>query len=121
VLDPRVSVVSVGVKNTYGHPAAETLQRLGERGAEVERTDLNGTVTVTVPLQQPDRIVIRSKAGERLAPARSAVGRRAPSAPAADAVWPIRLATVGVASGGSGCPIPRDNLFALRKHQTKIL
>ena len=118
VLDPRVSVVSVGVKNTYGHPAAETLQRLGERGAEVERTDLNGTVTVTVPLQQPDRIVIRSKAGERLAPARSAVGRRAPSAPAADAVWSARLAAVGVASGGSGCPIPRARIRPWERHRS---
>jgi competence protein ComEC len=107
VLDPRISVVSVGVKNTYGHPAAETLQRLGERGAAVERTDLNGTVTITVPLQQPDQIKIRSGIGERLAPARSAVGRRAPSALAADAVWSTRLASVGVASEGSGCPIPR--------------
>ena len=118
VLDPRVSVVSVGVKNTYGHPASETLQRLGERGAEVERTDLNGTVTVTVPLQQPDRIVIRSKAGERLAPARSAVGRRAPSAPAADAVWSARLATVGVASGGSGCPIPSARIRPWERHRS---
>jgi competence protein ComEC len=118
VLDPRVSVVSVGVRNTYGHPAAETLQRLGERGAEVERTDLNGTVTVTVPLQQPDRIVIRSKAGERLAPARSAVGRRAPSAPAADAVWSARLATVGVASGGSGCPIPSARIRPWERHRS---
>ena len=118
VLDPRVSVVSVGVKNTYGHPASETLQRLGERGAEVERTDLNGTVTVTVPLQQPDRIVIRGKAGERLAPARSAVGRRAPSAPAADAVWSARLATVGVASGGSGCPIPSARIRPWERHRS---
>jgi beta-lactamase superfamily II metal-dependent hydrolase len=107
VLDPRVSVVSVGVKNTYGHPASETLQRLGERGAAVERTDLNGTVTITVPLQQPDQIKIRSGIGERLAPARSAVGRRAPGTPASDAVWPIRLASVGVANEVSGCPIPR--------------
>lgn len=107
VLDPRISVVSVGVRNTYGHPAAETLQRLGERGAAVERTDLNGTVTITVPLQQPDQIKIRSGIGERLAPARSAVGRRAPSVLATDAVKPTRLASVGVASEGSGCPIPR--------------
>ena len=117
VLDPRVSVVSVGVRNTYGHPAAETLQRLGERGAEVERTDLNGTVTVTVPLQQPDRIVIRSKAGERLAPARTAVGRRAPSAPAADAVWPIRLASVSAAGGTLGCPIPRATSRPPERHR----
>ena len=118
VLDPRVSVVSVGVKNTYGHPAPETLQRLGERGAAVERTDLNGTVTVTVPLQQPDRIVIRSKAGERLAPARSAVGHRAPSAPAADAVWPTRLASVGVADEVSGCPIPRARIRPWERHRS---
>ena len=110
VLDPRVSVVSVGAKNTYGHPATETLQRLGERGAAVERTDLNGTVTITVPLQQPDQIKIQSGSGERLAPARSAVGRRAPSAAAADALWPIRLASVSTAGGGSGCPIPRARI-----------
>ena len=118
VLDPRVSVVSVGAKNTYGHPAAETLQRLGERGSAVERTDLNGAVTITVPLQQPDRIVIRSKAGERLAPARSAVGRRAPSAPAVDAVWPTRLASVSVADEGSGCPIPRARIRPWERHRS---
>lgn len=117
VLDPRVSVVSVGVKNSYGHPSADTLQRLGERGAAVERTDLNGTVTVTVPLQQPGQIKIRSGIGERLAPARSAVGRRAPSAPAADAAWPIRLASVGVASEGSGCPIPRARIRPWERHR----
>jgi hypothetical protein len=44
VLNPRVSVVSVGVKNTYGHPAAETLQRLGERGGAVFFTDVRDTV-----------------------------------------------------------------------------
>ena len=110
VLDPRVAVVSVGAKNTYGHPAAETLQRLGDRGAEVERTDLNGTVTVTVPLQKADQIKIQNDFGERFAPARSAVGRRAPSAPAPDAVWAARLASVGVADEGSGCPIPRDRI-----------
>jgi competence protein ComEC len=118
VLDPRVSVVSVGAKNTYGHPAAETLQRLGERGAAVQRTDLNGTVTITVPLQQPDQIKIRSSSGERLAPARSTVGRRAPSAAAADAVWPIRLTSVGVADEGSGCPIPRARIRPWERHRS---
>ena len=118
VLDPRVSVVSVGAKNSYGHPSADTLQRLGERGAAVERTDLNGTVTVTVPLQQPGQIKIRSGIGERLAPARSAVGRRAPSAPAADAVWPTRLTSVGVADAGSGCPIPRARIRPWERHRS---
>ncbi|MFM9128419.1 MAG: ComEC/Rec2 family competence protein, partial [Candidatus Limnocylindrus sp.] len=118
VLDPRVAVVSVGVRNTYGHPAAETLQRLGDRGAEVERTDLNGTVTVTVPLQKADQIKIQNDFGERFAPARSAVGRRAPAAPIADAVQPARLATVGVASRGSGCPIPRARIRPWERHQS---
>ena len=118
VLDPRVSVVSVGAKNTYGHPATETLQRLGERGAAVERTDLNGTVTITVPLQQPDQIKIQSGSGERLAPARSAVGRRAPSAAAADAVWPIRLASVSAAGGASGCLIPRARIRPWERHRS---
>ena len=118
LLDPRVSVVSVGAKNTYGHPAAETLQRLGERGAVVERTDLNGTVTITVPLQQPDQIKIESEVGKRLAPTRSAVGRRAPSAAAPDALWPTRLASVGVAGEGSGCPIPRARIRPWERHRS---
>jgi hypothetical protein len=32
--------------NSYGHPAEETLTRLGESGARVLRTDLRGTVMV---------------------------------------------------------------------------
>ena len=118
VLDPRVAVVSVGAKNSYGHPSAETLQRLGERGAVVERTDLNGTVTITVPLQHPDHIVIQSKTGERLAPARSTVGRRAPSAAVADALWPARLASVGAVSRTSGCPILRARIRPWERHRS---
>ena len=118
VLNPRVAIVSVGAKNSYGHPAAETLQRLGERGAAVERTDLNGTVTVTVPLQHPDHIVIRSGVSERLAPARSTVGRRAPSAAAADAVSPIRLASVSAGGEVTGCPIPRARIRPWERHRS---
>jgi competence protein ComEC len=118
VLNPRVAIVSVGAKNSYGHPAAETLQRLGERGAAVERTDLNGTVTVTVPLQHPDHIVIRSGVSERLAPARSTVGRRAPSAAAADAVSPIRLASVSAGGEVTGCLIPRARIRPWERHRS---
>ena len=118
VLNPRVAVVSVGAKNSYGHPSTETLQRLGERGAVVERTDRSGTVMITVPLQNPERIVIRSNAGERLAPGRSVIGRRAPSAAAADAVWPTRLTSVNSTSGGSGCPIPRARIRPWERHRS---
>ena len=118
VLNPRVAVVSVGAKNTYGHPSPETLQRLGERGALVERTDQGGAVMITVSLQHPERIVVGNNGGERLAPARAGVGRRAPSAAAADAVWPTRLASVGSTSGSSGCPIPRARIRPWERHRS---
>ena len=44
---PQVSIISVGAGNSYGHPTAETLQRLQAVGATVYRTDQSGTVTVS--------------------------------------------------------------------------
>jgi competence protein ComEC len=47
-VDPVVAVIEVGAKNTYGHPAPETLARLASSTvATVFRTDRNGNVTVT--------------------------------------------------------------------------
>lgn len=43
---PELAVISVGY-NTYGHPAPETMERLGAAGCDIYRTDLHGTVTVT--------------------------------------------------------------------------
>ena len=43
-VDPELILISVGKDNGYGHPAPETLERLGQR--EIHRTDLEGTVTV---------------------------------------------------------------------------
>lgn len=43
---PEVAIVSVGRDNRYGHPAQETLERLDRAGAELYRTDLQGTVTI---------------------------------------------------------------------------
>ena len=118
-LTPRVALVSVGVKNAYGHPAAATLQRLGERGAAVERTDTDGTLLITVPLAHPDQILIRDNRGQRRAPARSQIGFRAPSLAASDAITPIRLASVGaaVSAVASGCPIPRARIRPWERHQ----
>jgi competence protein ComEC len=42
---PRWAVISVGARNTFGHPRKETLERLQEAGALVYRTDLEGAVT----------------------------------------------------------------------------
>lgn len=43
---PEVAIVSVGSKNSYGHPTAETLGRLEQVGARVRRTDTEGTVVI---------------------------------------------------------------------------
>ncbi len=46
-LRPRVAVISVGARNDYGHPRAETLAALGEvRGLTLFRTDRNGRIVV---------------------------------------------------------------------------
>jgi competence protein ComEC len=42
---PEFAVISVGSGNPYGLPRIETLQRLGDAGARVYRTDLDGAVT----------------------------------------------------------------------------
>lgn len=44
----ETAIISVGAGNSYGHPAQEVLDRLAARGIEVYRTDLDGTVRVTV-------------------------------------------------------------------------
>ena len=41
---PRYAVISVGEGNSYGHPTEETLSRLSDVGAEIYRTDLQGTI-----------------------------------------------------------------------------
>ncbi|SQD96986.1 DNA internalization-related competence protein ComEC/Rec2 [Parafrankia sp. Ea1.12] len=42
----EVALISVGVDNTYGHPAPSTLAGLRAAGMAVARTDLHGTVAV---------------------------------------------------------------------------
>lgn len=45
-LRPTLAVISVGAKNSYGHPAGDTLMRLDQVKAKVLRTDQVGTVEV---------------------------------------------------------------------------
>ena len=47
-LHPRISIISVGVGNTYGHPAVQTLDALARLGSEVLRTDIDGAIAVQV-------------------------------------------------------------------------
>lgn len=45
-LQPRITVTSVGAHNTYGHPAASTLQPFQRAGVPTYRTDRDGAVAV---------------------------------------------------------------------------
>lgn len=41
---PRAAVISVGARNTYGHPSNDVLRALRNAGAEIFRTDHSGTI-----------------------------------------------------------------------------
>lgn len=45
---PKYAVISLGAGNSYGHPHKKTLDLLGEAGAEIFRTDINGCIVVRV-------------------------------------------------------------------------
>jgi len=47
VVRPAVSIIEVGSGNSYGHPAATTIQRLQSVGSQIYRTDIDGTILVT--------------------------------------------------------------------------
>ena len=46
ITQPETVFLSVGEGNRYGHPAAETLETIEDYGAEVYRTDVQGSLTV---------------------------------------------------------------------------
>ncbi|MBR6478734.1 MAG: hypothetical protein IKS85_09840, partial [Lachnospiraceae bacterium] len=57
-LDARVTVISCGRKNFYGHPHEETLERLLQDGTNLFRTDQLGAVTIKQ--QGKNRLEIRT-------------------------------------------------------------
>ncbi len=57
-VQPEMAVISVG-DNRYGHPTDEVLWRLTRAGAEIFRTDMQGTIHITV--NEGDHYGIREK------------------------------------------------------------
>ncbi|MFH0912568.1 MAG: ComEC/Rec2 family competence protein [Patescibacteria group bacterium] len=45
-LYPQAALISVGAHNSYGHPSLEALARLQAEGADIYRTDEDGTIEV---------------------------------------------------------------------------
>jgi competence protein ComEC len=111
--DPRLSVISVGEKNSYGHPASATIDRLGERGGAVLRTDLDGTVSITV---QSTGIKVKTDTGAPKMPTRAMIGVQRLWAlggtQAADALWPPLQRLGADASAPAGCPLPAATIRA---------
>ncbi len=46
LIQPKISVISCGAKNTYGHPHQETLERLRQAKSDVYCTADHGAVTI---------------------------------------------------------------------------
>lgn len=44
LVKPKIALIGVGAKNTFGHPSEIVLQRLESLGCKIYRTDLNGEI-----------------------------------------------------------------------------
>ena len=42
---PELCLISVGEGNSYGHPSSDTIARIEKLGAEIHRTDIEGSLT----------------------------------------------------------------------------
>ena len=51
-LSPRISIISVGKENTYGHPAPQTIAALSRIGSTVYRTDQDGALAINARRHQ---------------------------------------------------------------------
>ena len=51
-LSPRISIISVGKDNTYGHPAPQTIVALSRIGSTVYRTDQDGALAINARRHQ---------------------------------------------------------------------
>jgi competence protein ComEC len=45
-VQPKIALVSVGLGNIYRHPSVEVMAALAQRGAQIVRTDREGTAIV---------------------------------------------------------------------------
>ena len=51
-LSPRISIISVGKDNSYGHPAPQTIAALSRIGSKVYRTDQDGALAINARRHQ---------------------------------------------------------------------
>lgn len=56
---PSIAVISVGARNSYGHPAAQTVASWVEIGAQIARTDVGGDIAIVAEGHSGARAVSR--------------------------------------------------------------
>ncbi len=55
---PKLALIGVGLKNTFGHPAQETLQKLKLLNIPIFRTDYNGSIKI---YEQNNKLIIQTE------------------------------------------------------------
>lgn len=60
---PKYAVIEVGEDNCYKHPSETTLKSLGEIGADVLRTDLNGNIKFTAEKSGISKVEVSKNVG----------------------------------------------------------
>lgn len=48
LVNPKIALIGVGKDNNFGHPNGEVLDRIGNSGAKIYRTDMHGEISLKV-------------------------------------------------------------------------
>lgn len=97
-VDPDIAVISVGSENEYGHPHAETIDRLEATGVKIYRTDIDGTILV---VSDGSSFSVKTTAAKKnpLTLAPSEVATKPTATPAGTTTFSLPSFQVGNASG----------------------
>jgi competence protein ComEC len=110
---PGITLVSAGLGNPYGHPAASTIERLEAHGASVLRTDLDGTLQVSTDGRD---LRVATTGGRPAARSAQPVTASTPTiAQAVRCAIPLPMVAAAVAAETRNAHPPRSNLAAPRQ------
>jgi len=98
---PEVAVISVGAANAYGHPWPATIELWSRAGAQVHRTDLEGTILILAHRDGSFRLGAEQFGAAGGSPPRLPVGAGSPTAWRTLDRSCCKVCTVGKACGNS--------------------
>lgn len=56
-VSPEIALVGAGYNNSFGLPSAEVITALGKTGCRIYRTDLDGTISLSLPLNGKNLVI----------------------------------------------------------------